>query len=117
MAYQYLKLDYLDTMSGGDPDTRRELLQMLARELETVLPTIRRLLEQENWGALRQFCHHLKTTLPFVGNPTLTNANRSMERSLQEKKKRPALEVPARQMERIMPLVLKELRRELRKAD
>lgn len=70
-----LDLSYLKTMSGGDPQTMKSLLEALANELKNDLPRARKLYEAENWEGLERFCHHFKSTLSFSGDSALINAN------------------------------------------
>jgi HPt (histidine-containing phosphotransfer) domain-containing protein len=70
-----LDLSYLETMSGGDENTQKLLLEALLKELANNQQTARQLCEQQNWLELERFCHHYKSTLSFSGDKTLINAN------------------------------------------
>lgn len=70
-----LDLSYLKTMSAGDPQTMKTLLESLLNELKNDLPKARKLYHQKNWQGLERFCHHFKSTLSFSGDPALIKAN------------------------------------------
>lgn len=70
-----LDLSYLATMSAGDENTMKTLLEALLTELKNHQTTARDLCEAQNWAELERFCHHYKSTLSFSGDKTLMNAN------------------------------------------
>lgn len=70
-----LNLHYLETMSGGDKQTMKTLMETLLQELNSNKTTARRLYQQQRWSDLDRFCHHFKSTLSFSGNSQLINAN------------------------------------------
>jgi HPt (histidine-containing phosphotransfer) domain-containing protein len=70
-----LNLSYLKTMSAGDPQTMKTLLQSLLNELNNDLPKARKLYQRKDWQGLERFCHHFKSTLSFSGDPALIKAN------------------------------------------
>jgi HPt (histidine-containing phosphotransfer) domain-containing protein len=70
-----LDLSYLKTMSAGDPQTMKTLLESLLNELKNDLPKARKLYQRKDWKGLERFCHHFKSTLSFSGDPVLINAN------------------------------------------
>lgn len=75
MIKSKLDLSYLETMSTGDTNTMRILLENLLSELNNHKNTARRLCETEDWAELDRFCHHFKSTLSFSGDKALMNAN------------------------------------------
>lgn len=70
-----LDLTYLKTMSAGDPQTMKTLLEALLTELKNDLPKARKLYQRKDWQGLERFCHHFKSTLSFSGDPALIKAN------------------------------------------
>jgi HPt (histidine-containing phosphotransfer) domain-containing protein len=70
-----LDLSYLETMSAGDANTMKILLEALLTELKSNQHTARKLCEQKDWVGLERFCHHNKSTLSFSGDETLINTN------------------------------------------
>jgi HPt (histidine-containing phosphotransfer) domain-containing protein len=70
-----LDLSYLETMSAGDANTMKTLLEALLNELQNNQHAARRFCEQKDWVGLERFCHHYKSTLSFSGDKALMNAN------------------------------------------
>lgn len=85
MIYKYIQLSYLDTIAGDDPDLRQTLLEMVSQELSSALPQMKQALEQQNWDTLHEIVHKLKSTLAFIGNPELSEANQRILSNLENK--------------------------------
>lgn len=115
MGYQHIQLDYLEKMAAEDADTRRELLLMVVADLETSARRLKVLWENQNRTELQWLCHHLKSTLPFVGNERLASANRLLEQHLRQEKQTSPIHLLVFEMGILIPEVLKELRLELEK--
>ncbi|MCB0589645.1 MAG: Hpt domain-containing protein [Phaeodactylibacter sp.] len=115
MQHRYIQLDYLEKMAGGDPKTRREMLQMLAEELEKSGARLKTLREEQNQQELQWLCHHLKSTLSFVGNEQLAKTNKGLEQLLQQKTDFEPLIPLLFQIENLITKALQELLRELKR--
>ena len=70
-----LDLSYLETMSAGDADVFKELLEMLQTMLKNDLPKARKLYAAQKWTELERFCHHFKSTLSYSGDGPMIQAN------------------------------------------
>ncbi|RMF26988.1 MAG: Hpt domain-containing protein [Bacteroidetes bacterium] len=79
VMYQYIDLSYMDLMTDGDADMKRTMLEMLLNELPTEMANMKHLLEQKDWDALGKASHKMKSSLAFVGNAQLTEANQKIE--------------------------------------
>ena len=86
MNYRHIQLGYLDTIADGDQELRGTLLGMVIGELGAALPEIQRHLAGEDWEALHQLVHQLKSTLAFVGNDELAALNQHLLSCLEEKR-------------------------------
>ena len=78
-AYKHINLDYLELMSDGDSDMKKTMLEMLLAEIPDEFSKMRGLVNDQNWEELTQVSHKMKSTLAFVGNEELTNANKQLE--------------------------------------
>ena len=76
---QFINLAYLELMSDGDEDMKQTMIDMLLEELPTEMEKMALLIQEENWAELREVSHKMKSTLAFVGNPTLTDTNQRIE--------------------------------------
>jgi len=78
-AYQFINLDYLELMSDGDDSMKKVLLEMLIEELPDEISKMRTLQQASNWSKLSSVSHKMKSTLSYVGNETMTEANKTIE--------------------------------------
>ncbi len=77
--FQFINLDYLDLMSDGDEDMKQTMIEMLLEEIPEEMDKMQALNEEGNWKELREVSHKMKSTLSFVGNPSMTAANQQIE--------------------------------------
>jgi len=79
MAFQHINLDYLDLMSDGDDDMKKTMIEMLLEEVPAEVTKMNQAQQNEDWNELKELSHKLKSTLAFIGNPTLTTSNERVE--------------------------------------
>lgn len=77
--YQYINLDYLNLMTDDDNDMKKVMLDMLFEELPQELEKMNQLFATESWEELKAVSHKMKSTLSFVGNDPMTEANKNIE--------------------------------------
>lgn len=75
----YIDLSYLDLMADGDVDMKQMMLDMLLEELPMEIDKMGELLAAKDWNELREVAHKMKSTLSFVGNNDMTEANKTIE--------------------------------------
>lgn len=78
-VYENINLDYLNMMADGDDEMKKVMLGMLFEEMPLELERMQQECEAGNWTELSAVCHKMKSTLSFVGNPQMTEANQIME--------------------------------------
>ncbi len=78
-VFEYINLDYLDMMADGDNDMKKVMLGMLFEEMPEELEKMQQLCQAKDWQELSSVAHKMKSTLSFVGNDTMTNANKTLE--------------------------------------
>ncbi len=78
-TYIHINLDYMDMMSDGDDSMKKVMLEMLLEELPMELEKMNALTTEKNWVELGAVSHKMKSTLSFVGNEAMTNANKDIE--------------------------------------
>jgi len=83
-TYQFINLDYLELMSDGDDSMKKVLLEMLIEELPDEIVKMRSLQQASNWAELSSVSHKMKSTLSYVGNETMTEANKTIEKNTKE---------------------------------
>jgi len=109
----HTNLEYLRLMADGDQDMEQTMLEMLITELPDEFEKMKTHLAAGEWEDLGKVSHKMKSTLAFIGNDEMTNANKEIEQSakhLDNLEKVPAL------METFgsaLPAVMDELRQTL----
>jgi len=75
----YTNLDYLRLMADGDADMEKVMLSMLLTELPAEFQKMKNLCAAREWEELSRVSHKMKSTLAFVGNDEMTEANKAIE--------------------------------------
>lgn len=78
-TYNYIQLDYLETMTDGDADMLQTMLEMLITEIPEEVEKMQNSLAVNDWHELFQISHKMKTTFSFVGNEKVIEANKNLE--------------------------------------
>ena len=109
MAYSYINLDYLDTMTGDDEGMKSEMLSMLIAEIPDEMAKLEAATAASDWEEVFQISHKFKTTLSFIGNEDLINSNKTVE--LCSRQRIDVAEIPAMVAEIVekIPFVMAEL--------
>ena len=110
---QSINLTYLDLMTDGDQEMKKTMLEMLLQELEPELKKMRELLDAENYEELHPVSHKMKSTLAFVGNDDMTEANTQIEYQTKHQTAIDQLPELMQRLENSAPSVLSELRQAL----
>lgn len=84
-TFQYINLDYLDTMTGGDAETMQQMLEMLIEEIPTELTKMQEAASAEDWEEVFQISHKLKMTLAFIGHEEMIAINKTIEHCTRHK--------------------------------
>lgn len=115
MAYQFLNLDYLELMSGGDQTDRLRLLEMLEKDLSEYPRLMQQTLEAEDWQKLERQAHYFKSTLPFTGYEALIQTRHSVYQNVKDAINRAELPKQLSQVEAFCQAVRAEVQEELGK--
>jgi HPt (histidine-containing phosphotransfer) domain-containing protein len=78
-TYNYIQLDYLETMTDGDADMMQTMLEMLITEIPEEIEKMKVCVAAKDWQELFQVSHKMKTTFSFVGNEAIINTNKTLE--------------------------------------
>lgn len=83
---KHIDLTYLNTMSDGDQEFIRSMLESFIRNVPQHLTNIRLYLEQKEWDALAGEVHKLKPTLKYLGVNSMNALILETEVSCKERK-------------------------------
>jgi HPt (histidine-containing phosphotransfer) domain-containing protein len=107
--FEHLNLEYLLLMADGDEAIIREVVSTLIVEIPTELAKMHQYLEENDWIALREVSHKYKSTLSFVGNESMINANKSIEYTIKTSEDYSQIPSLLDTLDRYAPLVIEEL--------
>ncbi len=110
-SFAHIDLSYLNLMSDGDDSMKKVMLEMLFEELPTEINAMRALLDGANWQELGSVSHKMKSTLSFVGNESMTEANKSIEENVKAESELNAIPGHIETLENMLPQVMEELKR------
>ncbi|MEO1257929.1 MAG: Hpt domain-containing protein [Bacteroidota bacterium] len=74
-----INLDYLKLMADGDREMEKVMLDMLLTELPSEFEIMKSLHYAQDWKELSKVSHKMKSTLAFIGNEEITEANLKVE--------------------------------------
>lgn len=107
-----INLDYLRLMADNDDEMIQTMLAMLQEELPEEMGKIRELALSENWDELTRVSHKMKSTLAFVGNDDMTEANKALERETKYKYDISLVPSLVATLEKHLPQVMQALEKE-----
>jgi len=110
MAFQHINLDYLDLMSDGDDDMKKVMIEMLLEEVPAEVNKMKEVHQNGDWNQLKEVSHKLKSTLAFLGNPTMTTSNERVETIAKTESDLEELPDLLEAITSTYPLVLEELK-------
>ena len=105
----------MDMMSEGDISMKKIMLEMLLEELPQEIKKMEKLSSDGNWRELSAVSHKMKSTLAFVGNPKMTEANKNIEKLAKENPSQDTLSTLVDVMDSLFPKIIAELEHELNK--
>ncbi len=113
ITYKYINLEYLELMADGDPEMKTVMLDMLVTELPEELVKMRKEFDEQAWEVLGSTSHKMKSTLSFVGNPKMTEANKEIESICKAMDNPSQIGAMIESMEELVPSILAEIKQEV----
>jgi len=112
-TYKFINLEYLELMADGDPEMKGVMLDMLLTELPEELSKMRTEFDQQAWEILGSTSHKMKSTLSFVGNPQMNEANKEIESICKEGNNPEQIGDRIKTMEALVDNILAEIKEEV----
>ncbi len=106
----YTDLSYLRLMADDEEEMVQTMLEMLVVELPEELEKIKSLHAAGEWEELSKICHKMKSTLAFVGNSAMMDANKELETVAKNREKLERAAGLIAVLEEQFPFVMEELR-------
>ena len=82
--FKYIRLDYLDELTGGDSELVDEMLRLFYDNTPPVLEKLALLYEEKNWDEMKKVAHKFKPTLSYVGIHELDGVVPQLEKHAQD---------------------------------
>jgi len=82
--FKYIRLDYLDELTGGDSELVDEMLRLFYENTPPVLEKLAILYEEKNWEEMKKVAHKFKPTLSYVGIHELDGVVPQLEKHAQD---------------------------------
>ena len=114
-TYKYINLEYMEMMAEGDDSMKMVMIEMLLEELPQEIEKMNALTAEGNWSELTAVSHKMKSTLAFVGNDKMTEANKQVEFHSKEEENTDTIPGLMAEMTQLYPEVIKELQQEVSK--
>ncbi len=112
-CYKFINLEYMEMMADGDESMKKIMLEMLVDELPQEIDKLSELCQAGNWPDVGAISHKLKSTLAFVGNDEMTNANKNIESYAKDNSNVALIPDLVLTLKKLCPNTLAELNQEL----
>lgn len=86
MAYSFINPQYLDSVSGGDPEIIRELVSIFRDQVKETFLTMKTLNEQKDYTQLALLAHKVKSSVAIMGMDDLAGLLKTFEIKARESK-------------------------------
>jgi HPt (histidine-containing phosphotransfer) domain-containing protein len=86
MGYKFINSEYLDSVSGGDPDLVNELVTMFKEQSREIYDEMNKLLAEKNFSMLGLLAHKAKSSVAIMGMNSLADMLKTFEHQAKEGK-------------------------------
>jgi HPt (histidine-containing phosphotransfer) domain-containing protein len=86
MDYKFIKMEYLDSVSGGDPDIINELVALFKEQSVEIYNEMKSHLESNNYVSLGLLAHKAKSSVAIMGMEKLAEMLKTFELQAKEGK-------------------------------
>jgi len=108
--FEYINLDYLNSLIGDDLETKSTMLSMLLDEIPEEIQKINDAHQANDIPTLKNAAHKLKSTLAFIANDQMTTANKAIEQIAKNNEGLEKLPELITVMNELQPFVLKDVK-------
>lgn len=77
--FKFIKTDYLEMVTGGDPELRKELVTMFREQVIEIYSEMTKLLSDKNYTALGLLAHKAKSSVAIMGMDELADMLKTFE--------------------------------------
>jgi HPt (histidine-containing phosphotransfer) domain-containing protein len=85
MEYKYINVEYLDSVSGGDPDITKEIVSIFREQVIEAYDEMLKLNADRDYISLGQLAHKVKSSAAIMGMSELASMLKTFELQAREK--------------------------------
>src|ERR1035437_2819787 len=86
MDYKFINMEYLDSVSGGDPGIIKEIVIIFKEQSVEIYNEMRSLLASKNYTSLGLLAHKAKSSVAIMGMSEMANMLKTFELQAKEGK-------------------------------
>jgi HPt (histidine-containing phosphotransfer) domain-containing protein len=86
MDYKFINMEYLDSVSGGDPDVISDIVSMFREQAVEIYNEMKVLLAAKNYKSLGLLAHKAKSSVAIMGMTELADLLKKFELQAKEEK-------------------------------
>jgi HPt (histidine-containing phosphotransfer) domain-containing protein len=86
MVYKFINTEYLDSVSGGDPDLAIELISIFKDQVAEAYEEMKELLSAMNYHGLGLLAHKIKSSVSIMGMNELASMLKTFEIETRDEK-------------------------------
>jgi HPt (histidine-containing phosphotransfer) domain-containing protein len=76
--FKFINFAYLDSLIDGDVETKQVIISTLLEEVPEEMGQLQKALAISDWNTFHEVSHKLKSTLAYIGNDAIFEANQNM---------------------------------------
>jgi HPt (histidine-containing phosphotransfer) domain-containing protein len=84
MDYKFINIEYLDSVSGGDPEIINEIVSMFKVQSIEIFSEMQTLLSEKKYGLLGSLAHKAKSSVLIMGMNDLGSMLKTLELQAKE---------------------------------
>lgn len=78
MIFKFINFAYLDSLIDGDVETKQVIIATLLEEVPEEIGQLKAAMASNDWNTFHEVSHKLKSTLAYIGNDAIFDANQNM---------------------------------------
>ena len=86
MDYKFINMEYLDSVSGGDPSIIKEIVVIFREQVVEIYNEMKTLLDTKNYKSLGLLAHKAKSSVAIMGMAPLAEMLKTFELQAREEK-------------------------------
>ena len=111
--HKYINLDYLNEVSGGDENVKKQIIEMFLTQMSEVSETLKTALKNSDYKTLSETAHLAKSSLRIMGIEDIALKMETLQQTAAQNEKRENYPALINYFLERIPLAEKELQEEI----